>query len=126
MLVCLTACVPKNSPTSKCHEEFLGVADPWSCTVSAETVDAVSYLSFTTESRNKVAQVKLSLFVAKGTLKLGYVDVAGEQHAVVAEGAPLTLEMQAPMQPQRRSFSLSFEPQGKVEGLTGTVSYSTP
>lgn len=35
--------------------------------------------------------------------------------------------MQTRMHPERRSFTLYFEPvHGTVEGLTGTVKYSTP
>jgi hypothetical protein len=45
----------------------------------------------------------------------------------VTPSAPANLAMQTRMHRERRSFTLFFEPvNGAVEGLTGTVKYSTP
>ncbi len=122
----LAACHPKNVPRTACHDEVLGVADPWFCTVTAESLEAPSSVAFDTESRNKVAQVKINLAVAKGTLRIGYFDVGGQQQVTLTPDDPLTLAIRAPLDRDRRSFTLSFNPEGRVEGLSGTVNYSTP
>lgn len=123
----LAGCAPKNIARSACESLPLSTADAWSCTVTADIVGQSSSIEFDTESRNHVAKVNIALQVAKGTLHVTYRDLAGEQRLVVTPAAPANLVMQTPMHPERRAFTLFFEPVGgAVEGLAGTVNYSTP
>jgi hypothetical protein len=95
--------------------------------VKGDIVGQASSIAFSTESRNQVAHVSIALRVTKGTLRLGYQDLAGDQHRLVTPSEPADLTMQTRMHRERRSFTLYFEPvDGTVEGLTGTVKYSTP
>ena len=99
----------------------------WSCTVKGDVVGQPSSISFNTESRNRVAQVSITLRVTKGTLRVGYQDLSGEQHLLVTPSEPANVAMQTRMHREHRSFTLFFEPvDGAVEGLAGTVKYSTP
>jgi len=96
-------------------------------TVKGDIVGQASSIAFSTESRNQVAQVRIALRVTKGTLRVAYQDLAGNQHLLVTPSEPADFRMQTRMHRERRSFTLSFEPvNGAVEGLTGTVKYSTP
>ena len=122
-------CAPGNIATSTCESEiaFLAIGDPWSCTVKGDVVGQASWIEFNTESRNTIARVNIALRVKKGTLRVNYQDLAGEQHLLVTPSEPAALTMQTRMHRERRSFTLSFEPvNGEVEGLAGTVKYSTP
>jgi hypothetical protein len=124
LLVC---CAPANIARSTCESTPLAIGDPWSCTVKGDIVGQASSIAFSTESSNQVAQVSIALRVTKGTLRLGYQDLAGDQHLLVTPSQPADLTMRTRMHRERRSFSLFFEPiNGAVEGLTGTVKYSTP
>jgi hypothetical protein len=126
-LMLLAGCAPGNIARSTCESIFLSTRDEWSCTVTGDTVGQASSLEFDSESRNHVAQVSIALRVTKGTLRVGYHDLAGEQHLLVTPSAPANLNMQTRMHRERRSFTLFFEPvSGEVAGLTGTVKYSTP
>jgi len=126
-LLLLVACVPKNIARASCTNTVLATADPWSCTVTGDVVGQTSSLEFDTESRNQVAQVAMTFRVTKGTLRIGYYDLTGEQHVVVTPSEPANLSMQTRMHRERRSFTVMFEPvNGAVEGLAGTVKYSTP
>ena len=123
----LIGCAPGNIARSSCESIMLATGDPWSCTVKGDIVGQASSISFDTESRNQVAHVNIALRVTKGTLRLGYYDLAGEQHLLVTPSAPAELTMRTRMHREDRSFTLYFEPiNGTVEGLTGTVKYSTP
>lgn len=123
----LAGCAPDNIARSSCESHPLTTADEWSCTVKGDIVGQTSSIEFDTESRNKIAHVNIALQVTKGLLRLGYWDLAGHQHLVVTPSQPANLDMQTRMHDQRRSFTLSFEPvDGVVEGLAGTVKYSTP
>lgn len=123
----LIGCAPGNIARSTCESIFLATGDPWSCTVKGDIVGQASSISFDTESRNQVAHVNIALRVTKGTLRLGYYDLDGEQHLLVTPSAPADLTMKTRMHRENRSFTLYFEPvDGTVEGLTGTVKYSTP
>ena len=125
-LMLLAACAPDNIARSSCQSELLAVGDPWACTITGESVGQASSLSFDTESRNQVARVKISLRVKRGTLRLGYQDLAGAHQVSITRDSPLVLELSTRLHRESRSFTLSFEPQGgKVEGLAGTVNYHT-
>ena len=127
VLMLLTACAPKNIAHTSCQSHPLTTADEWSCTVSGDIVAQVNSVEFDTESRNQVAKVIIALQVTKGTLRLGYADMTGSKELLVTPSEPATFTMQTRMHPQRRSFTLTFEPKnGEVQGLTGTVKYSTP
>jgi hypothetical protein len=120
-------CAPNNIARSSCESIMLATGDPWSCTVTGDIVGQASSISFDTESRNQVAHVSIALRVTKGTLRVGYNDLAGHQSLVVTPSAPADVTMRTRMHREDRSFTLSFEPvDGAVEGLTGTVKYSTP
>lgn len=123
----LVCCAPGNIARSSCESILLATGDPWSCTVKGDIVGQASSIEFDTESRNQVAHVSIALRVTKGTLRIGYYDLAGEQHLLVTPSKPADLTMQTRMHRERRSFTVYFEPiNGDVEGLTGTVKYSTP
>ena len=95
--------------------------------MKGDLVGQTSSIEYSTESRNQVAQVSIALRVTKGTLRVTYHDLSGEQHLTVTPSEPATLNMQTRMHRDRRSFTLFFEPVGgAVEGLAGTVKYSTP
>lgn len=120
-------CAPGNIARSSCESIFLSAGDEWSCTVKGDVVGRPSSIEFSTESRIHVADVMIALRVTKGTLRVGYQDLSGEQHLLVTPSEPGNLTMQTRMHRERRSFTLFFEPvSGPVEGLTGTVKYSTP
>jgi hypothetical protein len=71
--------------------------------------------------------VKIALSVTKGTLRVGYRDLTGDQRLTITPASPASLEMETRLHRERRSFTLFFEPVGgHVEGLRGTVSYFTP
>jgi len=126
-MVMLIGCAPSNIARSSCESILLATGDAWSCTVKGDVVGQPSSISFSTESRNQVAQVSITLRVTKGTLRVGYQNLAGEQHLLVTPSEPADLAMQTRMHRVHRSFILFFEPvDGAVEGLTGTVKYSTP
>ena len=123
----LVGCVPNNIARSSCKSIFLTTADAWSCTVNGPVVGQPSSIEFSTESRNQVAKVSIALQVTKGTLRVSYRNLSGEQHVLVTPSEPAALDMQTRMHREHRSFTLFFEPlNGAVEGLTGTVTYSTP
>ena len=127
MLVMLAACAPKNIAQSSCQSHPLTTADEWSCTVTGDIVGQTSSIAFDTESRNHVGHVIIALRVTKGKLRIGYQDLTGEKSLVVTPSEPGNLVMQTRMHPERRSFTLFFEPiDGEVQGLAGTVKYSTP
>jgi hypothetical protein len=120
-------CAPGDIARSSCESIMLATGDPWSCTVTGDIVGQASSISFDTESRNQVAHVDIALKVTKGTLRLDYRDLAGPQHLLVTPSAPAVVSMRTRMHREDRSFTLYFEPvNGVVEGLTGTVKYSTP
>ena len=127
VMMALVGCAPKNIARSTCESILLTTADQWSCTVKGDVVGQASSIEFSTESRNQVAQVNITLRVTKGRLRVGYRDLTGEQHLMVTPSEPVNLAMQTRMHREHRSFTLFFEPvDGAVEGLTGTVKYSTP
>lgn len=127
MTLLVAGCAPSDIARSTCESAFLAIGDPWSCTVKGDIVGQASSISFDTESRNHVAQVKIALRVKKGTLRVDYRDLTGDQHLLVTPSQPADLSMQTRMHSEHRSFTLYFEPvNGKVEGLAGTVNYSTP
>jgi hypothetical protein len=126
-MMLLAGCVPGNIARSSCESIFLSTRDEWSCTVKGDIVGQASSIAFSTESRNQVAQVGIALRVTKGTLRVDYQDLSGDQHLLVTPSQPADLSMQTRMHREHRSFTLFFEPVGGVvEGLTGTVKYSTP
>lgn len=106
---------------------MLAVGDPEHCTVSAKVLGRASAVHFDSESRNHVAQVKVNLRVAKGTLRVGYRDLQGPHQVLITPETPFVLSMQTRLQRETRSFTLDFSPRGgTVEGLNGTVDFSTP
>ncbi len=123
----LAGCVPKDIARSSCQSVFLSTIDAWSCTVKADIVGRASSISFDTESRNHVAQVSFAMQVTKGRLRITYSDLSGKQQVLVTPSEPASVNMQTRLRRDDRSFSLFFEPVGGVvEGLSGTVKYSTP
>jgi hypothetical protein len=127
MAMVLAGCVPADIARASCTTTMLATGDPKSCTVTAALVGRPSSIEFDTESRNQVAQVNIVLRVTKGTLRVSYRDLAGDQKLLVTPSEPASLDMRTRMHRDRRSFSLFFEPMnGAVEGLSGTVKFSTP
>lgn len=126
-LVLLAGCAPDDIARATCHSEMLGTADPWACTIDTARVGQTSSIEFDTESRNHVAKVAIALAVTKGSLRVRYRDLAGDQQVMITPASPASVEMQTRMHRERRSFTLYFDPVGgTVEGLRGTVNYSTP
>jgi hypothetical protein len=126
-IVILAGCAPNNIARGSCRSIMLSTADEWSCTVKADVVGRSSSIEYDTESRNHVAQVQIALQVTKGRLRVSYNDLSGSQQVLVTPSEPVDLNMKTRMHRERRSFTLFFEPVGgDVEGLTGTVKYSTP
>ena len=120
----LPGCAPSNIARSSCSNTVLAVHDIWTCTVTGQVVGQTNSIEFDTESRNQIAQVNIELQVTKGTLRVRYHDLAGPQQIVVTPSEPARVEMKTKMHPERRSFTLVFEPvNGNAEGLTGTVKY---
>jgi hypothetical protein len=123
----LAGCAPKDIARGTCESIFLSTVDAWSCSVKGAIVGRASSIEFTTESRNQVAQVSIVLRVTKGRLRVSYHDLSGEQHVIVTPSEAAEMNMQTRLNRERRSFTLFFEPVGAaVEGLSGTVKYSTP
>jgi hypothetical protein len=54
------------------------------------------------------------------------VDLDGEQQLTITPTTPAKVEMKTRLQRDRRSFTLYFEPVGKVGGVSGAVDYLTP
>lgn len=127
MLLLLVGCAPKNIAKSSCQSQMLATGDPWTCTITGERVEQVNAIHFTTESRNLMAKVKVALSVKKGSLKASYVDSTGPRELLVTPATPGAVDFETRLQRERRSFTITFEPQGgAVEGLSGTVDYLTP
>jgi hypothetical protein len=127
MTMVLAGCAPTNIAHSSCEDHPLTTADEWTCTVKGPIVDRTNSVAYNTESRNQIAQVNIVLQVTKGTLRVTYYDLSGEQHLLVTPSEPASLAMKTRMHKETRSFTLMYEPvNGAVEGLTGTVKYSTP
>jgi hypothetical protein len=127
MLLAVGACVPANRARSTCESHPLTTADEWTCTVKGPVVDSAISITYDTESRNQIAQVNIALQVTKGTLRLTYYDLSGEQHVLVTPSEPVNLAMKTRMHRDTRSFTLFYEPvNGTVEGLAGSIKYSTP
>jgi len=123
----LAGCAPKNMVRSSCTDHPLTTADEWTCTVKGPLVDTTNSISFSTESRNLIAKVQITLQVTKGTIRLTYGDLAGKHQLLVTPSEPAALSIQTRLGREDRAFSLMYEPvNGTVEGLTGTVNYSTP
>ena len=123
----LAGCAPNDIARSSCESILLSTAAAWSCTVKGELVGRPSSIEFSTESRNQVASVLIALQITKGRLRVRYHDLSGEQRVLVTPAEPANFSMQTRMHRDRRSFTLVFEPvDGAVEGLAGTVRYSTP
>lgn len=128
-LVCVAGmgCAPSNIATGTCTDTFLSTIDEWTCKVKGDVVGQKSSISFTTESRNQVAVAIIALQVTKGTLQVKYYDLNGEQKVLITPSEPMSLTMRTRLRRDDRSFTLYFEPvNGDVNGLTGTVKYSTP
>lgn len=127
MMAMLAGCAPANRARSSCESHPLTTADEWTCTVQGPVVDSAVAITYDTESRNQIGRVNVALQVTKGTLRLTYYDLSGEKHLLVTPSAPANLAMQTRMHKENRSFTLLYEPvDGAVEGLAGTVKYSTP
>jgi hypothetical protein len=120
-------CAPKDIAQSRCQSHPLTTADEWTCTVTGNVVASVNTIAFDTESRNQVAKVIVALQVTKGTLRLTYYDLTGQKILLVTPSEPANFTMETRLNRERRSFTVMFEPvDGPVNGLTGTVNYSTP
>jgi hypothetical protein len=127
MLLLLAGCAPTNIAHSTCQSHPLTVADEWTCTVKGPLVDTTNSVRYTTESRNQIAKVQIALQVTKGTLRVTYADLEGSHQLLVTASEPAAFSMQTRLSRDDRSFTVMYEPfNGAVEGLTGTVNYSTP
>jgi len=127
VVMLLAGCAPKDIARGTCQSVFLSTRDAMSCTVKAEIVGQASSIPFKTESRNHVAEVSLAFQVTKGKLRVTYQDLTGTQQILVTPSEPASVNMQTRLNRNDRSFTVFFEPVGgAVEGLTGTVKYSTP
>jgi len=127
VLMILAGCAPKDIAHSRCQSHPLTTADEWTCTVSGDVVATTNTIKYDTESRNLVAKVIVALQVTKGKLRLTYYDLTGEKQILVTPSEPASFTMQTRMHRETRSFSMMYEPvDGPVEGLKGTVNYSTP
>jgi hypothetical protein len=126
-LIVVAGCAPKDIARGSCSNTVLSVHDEWNCTVKADIVGQGSSVEFDTESRNQVAQVHISMRVTKGTVRVRYADLTGSKEVLVTPSEPMDVNMKTKMHPERRSFTLHFEPvNGNAEGLDGAVKYSTP
>src|SRR5215471_14856822 len=127
MLLMLAGCAPTNIAHSSCTSHPLTTADEWTCTVKGPLVEHTNSVRYSTESRNQIAQVKVALQVTKGTLRITYADLAGSHQMLVTPSEPAAFSMRTRLSTNDRSFTIMYEPvNGPVEGLTGTVNYSTP
>jgi len=125
--IVLAGCAPANMARSSCESHPLTVADEWTCTVKGALVGTTNSIRFSTDSRNQIAQVKVAVQVTKGTLRLTYADLTGSQHLLVTPSEPAAFSFKTRLSRDDRSFTIMYEPfNGPVEGLTGTVDYSTP
>ncbi len=126
-VILLAGCVPKDIARGNCQTVFLSTIDAKTCTVKADIVGRASSIEFDTESRNQVAQVSFAMQFTKGKLRVDCADLSGHQQLLVTPSEPASVNMQTRLRRDGRSFSLFFEPVGgAVEGLSGTVKYSTP
>ena len=76
--------------------------------------------------------MNIALQVTKGRLRVTYYDLSGEQQ-LVTPSEPAKFAMKTRINKETgnnevtRSFRVMYEPvNGTVEGLTGSVKYSTP
>jgi len=123
----VAGCAPTNIAHSSCESHPLTTADEWTCTVKGPIVDTTNSVHYTTESRNQIAKVQIALQVTKGTLRITYADLGGQHQLLVTPSEPAALSIQTRLRKDDRSFTVMYEPvNGSVEGLTGTVNYSTP
>lgn len=105
---------------------FLSTNDSVDCTLTVERfIDESSLATLSTQSRNFNVHVKLQLALAKGEVQ---VNVKGSPGVVatskLAPGAPVSLELDVPLNRNSQSFSIELVPlTGAPAGLTGTVSH---
>ena len=127
LVLLASGCAPDDIARANCRSVMMAAYQPWECTLSGERIARANRIDFDTESKNRIAKVKFTIQVAKGTLRVRYNDLEGTKRILVTPQAPASVEMQTRMHPDDRSFNLFFEPLGgDVEGLTGTVDYLTP
>jgi len=123
----LAACAPSNIAGGSCQDHPLTTADEWTCTVKGPLVDNTNTIEYKTDSRNQIAKVQIALQVTKGTLRITYGDLEGSHKVLVTPSEPFAITVQTRLRKEGRSFSIMYEPvNGRVEGLTGSVNYSTP
>ncbi|MDP3502867.1 MAG: hypothetical protein Q8S33_21215 [Myxococcales bacterium] len=117
---------PPHAAVTSCKEVFLSTNDAEDCTISVERfIDESSFATLSTESRNLNVHVTLHLALAKGEVQ---VNVKGSPGVVatskLAPGAPVTLELDVPLNRSSQSFSIELIPlSGAPAGLSGTVSH---
>ena len=126
-LLVLAGCKPPpHAAVTRCTDVFLSTKDAQDCTVSVERfIDESSLATISTQSRNLNVHVTLHLALAKGEVQ---VNVKGSPGVVatskLAPGAPITLELDVPLNRNSRSFSLELVPlSGNPAGLSGTLSH---
>lgn len=126
-MMLLSGCAPSDIATGRCESIPFTTADQWECTVKGDIVGQPSSIEFDTESRNQVAEVSMAFQVTRGTLRIRYADLSSARSVLVTPSEPATITMKTRMHREDRSFMVHFDPiDGPVEGLTGTVKYSTP
>ena len=127
VLLLLAGCAPDNIAGSSCQDHPLTTADEHTCTLHGELVTNVNSMEFKTDSRNHIGHVAMAVQVTKGSLHIRYYDLTGAKDVVVTPSEPANIVMQTRMHRERRSFTVMFDPaNSEVQGLTGTVKYSTP
>jgi hypothetical protein len=127
MMVGLAGCAPANIAGGSCQDHPLTTADEWTCTVKGPLVETTNTITYKTDSRNQIAKVEIALQVTKGTLRITYADLEASHKVLVTPSEPFAISMQTRLRKDERSFSIMYEPvNGPVEGLTGSVKYSTP
>ncbi|MDP1920683.1 MAG: hypothetical protein Q8L14_30850 [Myxococcales bacterium] len=126
-LLLLAGCkAPPHAAVTSCKEVLLSTNDAEDCTIGVERfIDESSRATISTASRNFKVHVTLQLTLAKGEVQ---VNVNGSPGVVatskLAPGAPITLELDVPLNRSSRSFSIEFIPlSGAPAGLSGTVSH---
>ncbi len=117
---------PVGAAVTSCEVPLLKTGAARDCTVEVVRFEGPTSAWFSTDSKNRKAKVRLELQVAKGQVKATVRRFEGEPLAFTVGQAPQVLELETSMGNNQR-FELALEPLGAaVEGLTGTVNYSSP
>lgn len=123
---CLVACKPPPHATVlSCTNHPLSANAAESCTISVVHFEGATAAYPSTESRNQSVHVTGHIEIATGRVR---VDIGGRKgvvmSATVAPGAPVSFDVDVPLDTSNQTFSITLTPMGGAPaGLSGTIEH---